>query len=59
FAEAILTGGNLNFPSDPDDIVVMRENIGQNLLNESGDLSDLCMACGNKYAYTDDKVDTW
>ncbi|KAK2905456.1 hypothetical protein Q8A67_007255 [Cirrhinus molitorella] len=36
FAEAILTGGNLRFPCDPDAIAVMREDIGQRLLNESG-----------------------
>ncbi|KAL1268452.1 hypothetical protein QQF64_033815 [Cirrhinus molitorella] len=35
FAEAILTGGNLSFPCDPDAIAVMCEDIGQRLLNES------------------------
>ncbi|KAF4103622.1 hypothetical protein G5714_016505 [Onychostoma macrolepis] len=59
FAEAILTGGNLNFPCGPDNIAVMRKDIGQRLLNESEDLSDLCLACGNEYPYTEDKLDTW
>ncbi|KAF4110741.1 hypothetical protein G5714_007772 [Onychostoma macrolepis] len=59
FAEAILKGGNLEFESTVANINVIRQDIGLCLLQETEDLSELCLACGDKYPYTEDTEDSW
>ncbi|XP_050984251.1 sentrin-specific protease 2-like [Labeo rohita] len=59
FAEAVLNGGSLEFQCTDADIAVMRQNIGLCLLQQTDDLSDLCLSCGDKYPQTQDNTDSW
>ncbi|XP_065128995.1 sentrin-specific protease 2-like [Paramisgurnus dabryanus] len=59
FAEAILTGGSLQFASTADNIALLRQQIGLCLLQGSDDLSELCLTCGDQHSFTEDIEDCW